>query len=158
MEVARLFGDAAHYACHLDNLRKLNEKTLDDKIKPYLDSWRWLKSKFSLTIIESEISLYSERYDFAGTIDNVASSFRTDIAIYDIKTSASLSPVTALQTAGYAILLAEEMGRRPEQIPRFGVRLKPGEPEIQPYTDKTDIYVFLGILSGFNWKKRKGLL
>lgn len=165
LETARVFGKAVHYACYLHNEGKLNLPKLDVKILPYLTSWNTFVLKYGFMVERSEISLYSKKYGFAGTLDaygyNCLLTVNKNIdgyAVVDIKTSASINPATDFQLAGYAILLAELLNIKPQKIKRFCVQLTEDQPNVKQMTDDSDIDAFLHIHYAYLAKKRKGII
>lgn len=157
LEPAQKFGNAAHRACELWDLKTLNVAKLSVPLVPYLEGWKRFLKDYNIKIKPKEIEhrFISKKYGFTGTPDRypVIKGKRT---IVDIKSSTSMQEGTAIQEAGYLILL-EENGIHVDQ--RWGVQLKPdGLYCIEQYTEKSDMQVFLSALNLFNWKKRKGLM
>lgn len=109
----------------------------------YLEAWRGFKAQFNLGLPTlSEQILYSKRWGFAGKPDNVFGDL-----LVDVKTSASPSPLTAIQTAAYAQLVAESGAPRIKR--RMEVLLQPsGKWSIQVFKDQAgDFRLFLCCLS-----------
>jgi len=149
LEAAREFGIAVHSACELYDLDDLNEKELDHNLRPYLDAWIKFKTDTGFELIEIEKPVYSVRYRFAGTPDRIGAF--DGLTLVDIKSTAALSPATALQTAGYEIAHNEFSADKIKK--RMTVLLTAnGEYKLEPHKDKNDINVFLAALSVFNWR------
>ena len=75
------------------------------------------------------------------------------LAIIDIKTTAAMNPVTALQLAAYQE--AYNAGRKEKAQERWAVQLrKDGTYRLHQYKDRADLSVFLACVQIFNWKER----
>jgi hypothetical protein len=150
LEAAREFGIAVHSACELYDLDDLNEHTLDNHLRPYLDAWISFKHDTDFEIVEVEKPVCSARYRFAGTPDRVG---RLDyLTIPDIKSTAELSPAIGIQTGAYEIAWNETHEEKVKQ--RIGVLLQPnGKYKIEPHKDRNDLNIFLAALSVYNWKR-----
>lgn len=70
--------------------------------------YNWLE-RSKLTILEHEVTTFSERYDYAGTLDLLCES-EDGIGLIDFKTGKGIYPEYALQVAAYA--RADFIGRR----------------------------------------------
>lgn len=153
---AQKFGKAGHAACHLDNLDGLDENTLSKPLKPYLASWRKFKADYKAIIIISEAKVYSNKWGFAGTLDNIV-KIKDELILIDLKTSSSMQAATELQTAAYKIAFEEQEGLKISK--RWGVQLcDTGIPIIHKYNERTDEATFKGAISGYRFKKRRNLL
>jgi hypothetical protein len=64
-------GTYVHLATHLDDSGDLDEATVDPFIMPYLEAWRRFKKESGFVVEQSEISLASRAYSYAGTIDRI---------------------------------------------------------------------------------------
>lgn len=156
LEQARKFGSAVHTACHLDNIGMLNESTLSDPLIPYLESWRKFKIDYKAKILESEFMIYSEKWGFAGTLDDIV-KIRDGIILLDLKSSVSMPPSVELQTAAYKIAVEDQEGLKISE--RWGVLLREtGIPVIHKCKERTDEATFKGAVSGYRFKQRKNYL
>lgn len=156
MEPAKKFGKAVHTACHLDNLGTLDEGTLSEPLKPYLASWRKFKADYKVRIVESEFMMYSEKWGFAGILDDVV-MIDSELVLLDLKSSDTMQAATELQTAAYKIAYEEQESMRISK--RRGVQLcETGIPVIHKYKERTDEATFKGAISGYRFKKRRNLL
>jgi len=70
-EWSRDRGTYVHLATHLDDMGDLDEDTVDPVIVPYLEAWRRFKKESGFMVEQSEISLASKAYHYAGTIDRI---------------------------------------------------------------------------------------
>ena len=155
MERAQVFGNACHKATELQDLGTLNTDSLDPAIIPHFNGWKQFIKDYNLTFTPDEIEhrLISKKYGFGGTPDR----WHTERGLLvDIKSSTSMLPATAIQTAAYQILIEENTGIRIKQ--RLGVQLTEKGYKIKVYNDRADKAVFLNCLNIYRWKQRKGLL
>lgn len=154
-------GTAVHKICEdLNNGLKVNIKALGEDIKAYVDGYVSWRAKETHDIIASELRVYSEKYRFAGTVDIIAKNRKTGkLSIMDIKTSAVVSPTTALQLAAYEHCYREIFNiKSPVKIDRAVIWLTgDGEYTIGHYKDPTDWNIFLSHLAVCNWRRRNGL-
>lgn len=154
MEAAQLFGTALHKATELWDKNDLDLSTLSAPLIPYLEGWRKFIKDFHIVIKPEEIErhLISKKWGFQGTPDRYP-VIGGKVTIIDLKSSTSMYPSTAIQTAAYQILVEENTGLIVKQ--RWGVQLNDkGTYKIEPYTSATDKSVFLSALNVFNWKAR----
>jgi hypothetical protein len=139
---AAAFGTAVHQACALDDLGDLDESTLDENLKPYLDAWRTCSRAMGWKWLNIEEPEFSEVYQFAGTPDRIG-----EMLVVDIKTGSIVPPWTGLQTAAYSILTNITTARR------IAVQLLPnGKFKVTEYTDRKDREVFLSALTVYTWR------
>lgn len=64
-------GTYVHLATHMDDMGDLDDDTVDPVIVPYLKAWRRFKKESGFVVEQSEISLASKAYNYAGTIDRI---------------------------------------------------------------------------------------
>ena len=91
-------GKYIHRAIELYTIGRLKEETLDEKLKPYLDSYKKFISDTGFKYRYSEKALHSEEYWYACTVDLMGYLDKNPVCI-DIKTGSSISDWVALQTA-----------------------------------------------------------
>lgn len=149
-------GSAVHYVCRLDDEGDLDESTMNDAVKPYLEGWRKFKAEsgFDFSGVEIECQKHSKVLGFAGTIDRFLNHKEQPIVI-DIKTGV-VHPATGLQLAGYALLIDHMMyGTK-----RIAVHLsKEGNYKINEYADHLgDRSAFLACLTVVNWKRKNNIM
>lgn len=155
LEHAQKRGTAVHHAAHLFDLGKLNEDSLGEEIRPYLEAWKKFKRETGVMLLECETLVYSEKYRFAGTLDRVAILYGA-VGILDIKSGDDSG--AAIQTAGYEIAYNEGKKVKDKTKKRWTVRLnRDGNYKVVTLTDMRDKSVFLGALSVYNYKRiRRG--
>lgn len=155
LDAARIFRIAAHKATALSDKGTLDEKELDENLRPYLDGWRLFRQEYGFIPALIEQPLFSKIYRVAGTPDRIG-NWRIDdsIIIPDIKTGFELSPTHAIQLAGYELIFKEDLKVK-SKIRRLSVLLnEKGKYKIQEYKDKNDLSVFLSALSVYNFKEK----
>lgn len=151
----RELGTAVHKAVHLYVKDDLDDSTLDDAVRPYLEAYKrfMVESKADFTANGSEMSLYHDVYRYAGTPDLFGSL--NGPAVVDIKTG-SPERWHELQSAAYSELLTCKFLREEkEKIPfhRFGLYLhNDGTYTLKEHTNRKDRDVFLAALAVYNWK------
>lgn len=152
LEFKRKIGRAVHKAIELYESGTLDVDTVDDVVMPYLESWIKFKTVKPFRVIAAEQIVYSKKHRIAGRLDfNVVFDESPDIWQIDAKCVAQMAPETALQTSAY-VACWEEMGR--DKIKRRGgLQLQPDGSiaRLFPYTDKSDLPVFLNALNLFRW-------
>jgi hypothetical protein len=68
-EYSRKRGQYVHRATHLDDMGELDEEMLDPVLAPYLEGWRKFKRESGFIVEQSEVSMCSKTYLYAGTPD-----------------------------------------------------------------------------------------
>lgn len=155
MAAAQARGTFVHTATALfdQNRLTLDEMEADPVLEPYV--WAWVKFREDTKFIPEaiEVQVYSTRHRYAGTIDRVG-LLRGVRAIVDIKTSAALNPVTALQLAAYQTAYNEQhLSDKAKE--RWAVQLgADGKYKIHQYKDPADWSTFLSALTLYSWRRR----
>lgn len=92
-------GRKGHLALELFDLDNLDELTLDDQLKGYVNAWRKFKEETGFVVENIERIVFNKRLRYAGTLDRIGvlNGRRT---VLDIKTGAVQKGV-ALQVEGY---------------------------------------------------------
>jgi len=152
MEPAQKFGSAVHRATELWDRGTLDIEILSEPLIPYLEGWKKFLKDYDITINPDEIEqqFTSKKWGFKGTPDRwpMIGKKRT---LIDLKSSTSMYPVTAIQTAAYDILL-EENGIKIQQ--RWGIQLnEKGTYRVEPYLKLNDRTIFLSALNVYKFKK-----
>lgn len=152
MEKAKKFGTATHITTELEDKGQLDYNSLSAPLIPYLNAWKKFKEEHSFIPIDIEKKFFCSLYGYCGTIDRIGTADGRKI-ILDIKTSTTMSPATAIQTAAYALGINEP------KTERWGVQLKADETySITPYTDAGDFALFLSALNIWRWKNKNKLI
>lgn len=80
---------------------------IPDSIKPYMEAFKdWLGNNH-VEIVESEKTLYSEKYGYAGTADLIVKINGSGTYVVDTKTGKDIYPEVALQLSAYKQALEE---------------------------------------------------
>ncbi|MDR1952396.1 MAG: PD-(D/E)XK nuclease family protein [Elusimicrobiota bacterium] len=156
---AQKFGTAVHKATELFDQNNLDFQNLSPEIVPYIEAWESFRRDYGVKIKEIEWRGADGVYKFAGTIDRVAeTNNKKALTIIDIKTTTTVSPATALQTAGYALLYKKQAND--VFIDRLGVRLLgDGTYKVTLYSGfVSDSYIFLSAVSLWWWRKKHKLM
>ncbi len=150
-EQAAWRGSVVHKCCYLDDEGILDEASVAEEAKGYLDAWRLFKAQVPMNFVASEQPLCSGLY--AGTPDRDA-----EWAVVDIKTGAIL-PWVGLQLAAYSELIrqAAPLATRPvHAFDRYAVRLgKDGRYNVQHFAVRdyrNDLGIFRAALSIYYWR------
>jgi hypothetical protein len=111
-EFGRWRGSETHKATHYYDEGDLDERTIDQKIKPFLRGYKNFRAETKFTPTLIEVPLYSDRFDFCGRPDRrgfFAGDGSDDEAneIIDLKCYPGGQPPwwTRFQLAGYGYLL-----------------------------------------------------
>lgn len=86
---------------------ELDWESLDSRILGRVKAFERFIRETGYIVLQSEVSLFSSRYQFAGTLDLVVIDSDADHILIDIKPP-SAEPIVDLQLALYALLLEEE--------------------------------------------------
>lgn len=149
MERAANFGKALHHACHLLSLGILDWDTVDKELLPYLEGWQQFCVDYEAWHVASEKMVYSEAFEFAGTVDNI-SELSIGRTIIDIKTGRK-NKKHRLQLAGYA--LAENPDAK-----RAAVYLGPDYEDnysFELFDNPEDLDAFTAALEIAKWKSKR---
>jgi CRISPR/Cas system-associated exonuclease Cas4 (RecB family) len=152
MEAARKFGNAVHSMTALWDRKILNVEILDPALVPYLEGYKQFLHRYNIEIIQAgiEVPICSWKWKYGITPDRTALT-GDKVVIYEIKSTSSMSPVVALQTAAQKIAV-EENSKYKVKI-RWGLQLLPNDFRVFPYENKTDETAWLSILQAYKWKR-----
>lgn len=147
-------GTAVHQAIALLVKGELDWESVDDRIKGRIEAFERFLRETGYEVLESEVSLFSSRYQFAGTLDLVVTDGAVNPILVDIKPP-SAEPIVDLQLAAYSLLLEEEGTHK---IKRAAcVCLKDNGYYSMKWVDNLALSqrVFLACLTVSNWQKEK---
>lgn len=153
LERKRQIGTAMHRAIEFGD--DLDVSSLDASIMDYYRAWLKFVADTNILVTHSELRVASSIYMYAGTLDILGVLGKRD-ALIDIKTTATIYPTNALQTAAYERAARETLGikRAPQ---RFTLQLKNnGDYRLVPHNGASDLGVFLSQLNVYNWRKLNG--
>jgi len=151
IDKARRFGTAVHKAVYLFNSDNLKKETLDVNLLPYLNSWRQFVRDYGFIGEAGEELVYSEQWNFAGTLDCRGKIRKTRKVIIDVKTTHKIQASSAIQLELYDI--ASGGGHI-----KLVVLLGPDGYEVKEYSDAGTKSVAISAIQIFNWKKKNNLL
>ena len=155
-ETALNNGTAIHRALELHDLGKLDESSLDPRLKKCIDLWEKFKREIGVAVIIG----IEERVHFgvlyAGTIDRRVSLMNGHKAIIDFK-SGNPQRWAGLQTAPYALAADLEHHKDYE---RFCAKVHWDNDRIYytPHNDSTDFNTFMAMATVYHYKKNNGYL
>lgn len=128
-EDARDRGKAVHLACEYHDKDVLDESSVHEDIRPYLEAYKAFLSESRYKPVVIEASGVCQVYYFGGTVDRIG-ILNDCIALIDIK-SGAIQSWAALQTAAYERLyLTGAFGDFPDlqnhkcELRRYSLQLK----------------------------------
>ena len=146
-------GTKIHKACHLYDEKNLDESTVADEIKGYLDAYKAARELLLYNVIRSELIMAEPVLMVAGTLDKLVNGLgRLPYAIIDIKSGQPHSS-HGIQLSGYKKLL-QGFGTR---IGLYGLYLREnGTFKLEDYTkeDKYNSQIFKAALTVYHAKRR----
>ena len=123
---------------------------LDDTMLPYVQAYENWKRDIDPYIKEVELTLYSPKYGYAGTLDRIV-EIESKTYVLDIKTG-SKAKHYRLQLAGYSLLYSHVCN---VILPRIILYLKDnGKYKMEIYEDdnREDLYTWLSVLKVYKFK------
>lgn len=102
-------GNAVHLAIHYLVNNRLDWDTVDERIKPRIEAFQKFLGQTGFEVVESELQMFSKKYQFAGTCDLVLTDGK-DLILADIK--GTIEPVAELQLAAYSLLYEENFKKK----------------------------------------------
>ena len=145
-------GTAVHVATELDDADDLDEGSVHELVRPYLEAWRLFRRETGATVVTSEQRVYHRVHRYAGTLDRVL-SINGVMHLTDIKTSVEIHAGVGPQTAGYLAALGDK-----NITQRAVVQLKPdGTFRFNPLNDPNDMAVFMSLLTVHRFKERHAI-
>lgn len=163
LERKREIGEAVHYATELDDAGDLDDASLPDEIRGYVEAWRKFKRETGFAAEHSETRVYSNTYKYAGTLDRIGAFERLKgvkpaaRCLIDIKTTYDILPAVAPQLAAYARAW-DEMNPAAKVARRYAVQLKADSTyRLEEFRDPTDLSIFLCAASLLQWKQRHNI-
>lgn len=151
LERKREIGNAVHLATELDDEDDLDDDSVPEEIRPYVEAWRSFKRGTGCVVIANERRVFHPVLRFAGTLDRVLKMPDGDHWLVDLKTSSELYPSYGPQLAGYELALIHNDERVDV---RAAIQLMPdGKFRIERYTNPNDESVFRACLAIHHWKE-----
>ena len=153
------FGTHVHSTTELYDRGCLNEKTLDPALIPYLDGWKAFLKDTGFEVLALEEQVISMKHWYAGRFDKLGIMPKyKGRTLVEIKTGASYSHASALQTGAYEYAYNESAPLKEHIRNRFVVHLGEGTYKIYPCADRNDVYTFFGCLNVYNFKLKNNLI
>lgn len=142
-------GKAVHLAIHYLVQGRLNWDTVDEQIRGRVEAFQKFLNQTRLEVIESELQMFSNRYQFGGTMDLLLSN--GSLIVADIKSH--IEPTLEIQLGAYSLLYEENFKKKIKKA--VGIQLKDnGSFDLKWYKDITRIQrIFLACLTVANWNK-----
>lgn len=155
-ETALNNGTAIHRALELHDLGKLDESSLDPRLKKCIELWDKFKKEIGVSVVLAAEEKVHFGVLYAGTIDRVLSLRNGHKMILDFK-SGNPQPWAALQTAGYALAYDLEKHKEYE---RCCAKIHWDMDRIiyKPYSDHSDFNTFMAMATVYHYKKNNGYL
>jgi hypothetical protein len=113
LEAARRRGSAVHALAHFDNENDLDETSVDDIYRGYLDAWRRCKAEKQIRCLLCERRIASRKHRVTGTLDLLC-EIDGDGWLIDYATGDPAQCAKHLQTAGYLGMALEWRTEDPE--------------------------------------------
>lgn len=156
-EEAKIRGTRVHLLCQF-----LDENDYDPaqaakfEVAGYVESWRKLKEKLRIEMVDIERRLYHPLYRFAGTVDRLA-YVNGHLSVVDIKTGAH-EGWHNFQTGGYELLYMAN-GSMAGVLRRYGAHLKEdgAMATLIEHPDYNDKNCFLAFLTTSNQRRKHGI-
>lgn len=151
------FGHAVHAVVNFKYKGTLDEASVDDEVKPYVQGWDNFVEDFEYRCKVTEYRFCNLKYRFAGTIDQCGTidkgKYEGDVLL-DIKTGMAY-PSHKYQLAGYTVGIT---GRHNTAILYLNPAFNRGYKVIFASNNKREQGVFLSALTLYNVRKSEGLL
>lgn len=160
LERKSAIGKATHLLAEWhDRKEKIDTKSIDDAVAPYFVAWKKFCKEMKPRWTKIEVRQHHPLHGYAGTLDRlgVLTALGPEQWMIDIKTVATVSPATGLQTAAYVGLeTPSAFGALGMQ--RGAVQLKnDGGYRLVRFNDLADWPTFMGLLSLHKWKVKNGI-
>lgn len=138
-------GTLTHLATALYDNGQLDDSSVDDELRGYLEAWMAFRMASRCAIVSTELRVDHPTMMYAGTVDRVVvwQGLKT---VIDIKTGPK-SPWHALQTSAYAACIPGVMARAAVYLQADG-KFRADE-----HKSENDFQVFASALTLYNWKK-----
>ena len=138
-------GNAIHKALALYLQGKLNENSVDERIRQYVENGKKAIKDLSLVPTLVEVSLYHKTLNFAGTPDLLS-----DTILVDYKTNHSGN--TPIQLGGYILLLEDN---KMNVKKAYEISLEGQTYSLVEYKVSRCKSLFISVLNIYNWKKER---
>jgi hypothetical protein len=158
-EHARQRGLHVDLACDLYDEGDLDWSSVHPECVGFVESWIRFREDERYEPVASQVPLYHPELQYCGTLDSVG-TLNGSWVVVERKATARMSPLYALQLAGYsqAPYAAPTGGGPLRPVPwgtpaRLGVQLKrDGSYAVVPFSDSEDLAAFLGVVALSRWR------
>jgi hypothetical protein len=154
LEHARRRGELVHQTINFFNRELLDESSVADELRPYLDAWKAFLHETGAVVIASEQPVYHKALGYAGTPD-VILDWNGRTVIPDAKATAVVPATVGPQTAAYAEAwrVMHAPRRRPPE--RRCIHLLPsGRYQVHKRDDPADLSTFISCLNVFRFLEK----
>ena len=146
---SRNLGDCVSQVTMLDDRGTLDESTVADVLRPYLDAWRKFKNDNAVEVLDVERRVHDAAHWYAGTLDRIAILNGSQVPVLvDIKTGCRY-PWHPLQTSAYAAACGEHLDRGTVTLSVRGYSWS-------THHDYNDRNVFYAACAVYHWKSNHG--
>lgn len=160
LDAAAERGNNVHKAVELYLWDMLDEDSLAEEYRPYLEAFKKFQQEtgFEAAFIEERVYhrdlMYAGTIDLGGTLPPRGRMKKSKFALIDIKTTFRLMQSVGPQIAAYFEAWNSHKPARPFEE-RFGLQLKKdGTYVLKPYTSSTDFNVFRSCLAVHNYMRK----
>lgn len=159
MTAARDRGDYVHKACEMMLWGTLDEDSILEEYRPYIDAFRAFLEQSGAEIHGAEERVWHKTLKYAGTADIIAmvpKRQKPRKALIDIKTTAKMMPTVGPQLAAYQDAYNSQRPKAEHVVDRYGLKLnKDGTYKLDPYTSPNDSAVFRACLTIHRYLKEQ---
>lgn len=152
MEKSANDGAIIHKLTEFNDRGTLDDGSVDPKLVELLDDYNKVLKARGIQFFDEWIErpVYHPSYKYGVTPDRIG-KYKGEVAVFEIKTTASFMPECALQTAGQKLAVEAMSGLKVKR--RFAIRLKEGqEPKVKEHKGRADEFVFIGAVNGWHWR------
>lgn len=145
-------GTAVHRACQYYDEKDLDESSLPENVKPYLNQYKQALGTYKIVVLQNELMRFHPVYLYAGTLDKIV-EINGNRGILDLKTGVECID-HKFQTAAYLDMVKHE--HEGILLKRWGLYLTPDSHKLIEHADKNDFREFLVLYSSHNIKVKYG--
>lgn len=147
-------GTAVHLGCELYDNDDLDWDSVSEELVPYIEAWVDFRATTGFKPILVESRVFHSGLFYAGTLDRTGVLYG-DLAVVDIKTTATMYPWVGMQLAAYQEALHVSMPDEPKHTKRYAVQLKDdGRWKLHEYKEPTDWPTFVALRTLVNWSNK----
>lgn len=142
-------GTAVHACTEYDDAGELDEASVEDGWRPYLEAYRKWRADVKPQIDAAELRLGCKKY--CGTIDRLC-TINGESWVIDLKTTSEIHPHVGVQLAAYEALAAAKFGKH---FRRGALQLRSdGTYRFTEFVSYLDAVCFAGLLSINYWEAK----